>query len=125
MADNIGGEGLSPWTWALIGSIAGTAARANDWVDAHGKIAWKLFFADLSASGVIVIIAVLTSDWLRLPGPYSAGFASILTLVGLRVLRATAIQMVDIGVRAVSKRAGVDADPPAASPEDKSSEPKG
>lgn len=111
MADNLGETGMSPWAWAGIGAIAGTVARANDWIGADNKIYYKMLTADLSSSGFVVIVSVLTADWLRLPGPYAAGFASIATLVGIRALRDTALKVIDIALSAFAKRIG--ADPPA------------
>jgi hypothetical protein len=111
MSDSLGSGHLSPWTWAILGSVAGTVARANDWLGADGKIDKKMLIADLSSSGFVVIVSVLTADWMDLPGPYAAGFASIATLVGIRALRDTALKVIEIGLSGFAKRIG--ADPPA------------
>jgi hypothetical protein len=118
MADNLGGPHLSPWAWAGIGAVAGTVARANDWIGPDNKINLKMLMADLSSSGFVVIVSVLTADWLNLPGPYAAGFASIATLVGIRALRDTALRIIEIGLSAFAKRIGVDPAAPPAPPND-------
>jgi hypothetical protein len=108
MDSHLDSGGLSPWAWAGIGAVSGTVARANDWVGADGKVSYKMLTADLSSSGFVVIVSVLTADWLNLPGPYAAGFASIATLVGIRALRDTALRVIEIGVAAFAKRVGAD-----------------
>lgn len=114
MADNLGGHTLSPWAWAGIGAVAGTVARANDWIGANGRVDYKMLTADLSSSGFVVICSVLTADWMQLPGPYAAGFASIATLVGIRALRDTALKVIEIGLSGFARRIG--AEPPAPAP---------
>jgi hypothetical protein len=116
MAENLGEGGLSPWAWALIGSVAGTVARANDWVGSDNRVDRRMLVADLTSSGFVVICSVLTADWLSLPGPYAAGFASIATLVGIRALRDTALKVIDIGLSAFAKRIGADPPAPVAPP---------
>jgi hypothetical protein len=107
---------MSPWAWAGIGAIAGTVARANDWLTETGSVRVKMLVADLTSSGFVVIMAVLTADWFKLPGPYAAGFASIATLVGIRALRDTALKAIDIGLSGFARRIG--AEPPASPPAD-------
>ena len=114
MSDPMGSGHLSPWAWAGIGAVAGTVARANDWIAANGLVDYKMLTADLSSSGFVVIVSVLTADWMRLPGPYAAGFGAIATLVGIRALRDTALKVIEIGLSGFAKRIG--ADPPAPAP---------
>jgi cytochrome c oxidase subunit IV len=112
MAENLDPENarvaasLSPWAWGVIGGIAGTVARSNDWWSDKGGFQWRMFVADMSASGTIVIVAVLSVDWLNLANQYAAGFAAILALVGVRPLRDAATQLINIGVSVVAKRFG-------------------
>lgn len=113
MADPISGGSMSPWAWAGIGAVAGTVARANDWLTESGTIRPKMLIADLTSSGFVVIMAVLMADWFNLPGPYAAGFASIGTLVGIRALRDAALRVIEIGLSAFAKRVGGDPAPPA------------
>lgn len=116
MAEPIDSNSLSPWAWAGIGAIAGTVARANDWLDSSGRVQVKMLIADLSSSGFVVIMSVLTADWFNLPGPYAAGFASIGTLVGIRALRDAALKAIEIALAGFAKRIG--ADPPVPPPAD-------
>jgi hypothetical protein len=118
MAESLDGGNLSPWAWAGIGAIAGTVARANDWIGADNRVDYKMLTADLSSSGFVVIVSVLTADWMQLPGPYAAGFASIATLVGIRALRDTALKVIEIGLSGFAKRIGADPPAPAAPEQD-------
>lgn len=108
MAEPISGGSLSPWAWAGIGAIAGTVARANDWMDEQGRVRPKMLIADLTSSGFVVIMAVLTADWFHLPGPYAAGLASIGTLVGIRALRDAALKAIEIALAGFARRIGVE-----------------
>jgi hypothetical protein len=116
MAQNLGDGGWSPWEWAIVGSVLGTVVRANDWIGPDNRINRKMLVADLTSSGFVVIVSVLTADWLNLPGPYAAGVASIATLIGIRALRDTALRVIDIGLSAFAKRIGADPPAPVAPP---------
>jgi hypothetical protein len=111
MADNLDPEianaAMSAWAWGVIGGIAGTVARSNDWWSERDGFKWRMFVADLSASGLIVIVAVLAVDWLSFRAQYAAGFAAILALVGVRPLRDAAIQVINLAVRAIGRRMGL------------------
>jgi hypothetical protein len=110
MADNLDPEAvkasMSPWAWGIIGGIAGTVARSNDWWSEKDGFHWRMFVGDLTASGLIVIIAVLAVDYLKMPSQYAAGFAAILALVGVRPLRDAAIQAINLAVAAFGRRIG-------------------
>jgi hypothetical protein len=111
MADNLDPEivaraALSPWAWGVIGGIAGTIARSSDWWTEKNGFLWRTFVADMSASGALVILAVLAADYMHMPPQYAAGFASMLALVGVQPLRAGATRVLDFAVTMIGRRIG-------------------
>ena len=106
MADQMGGGDphLAPWLYGGAGAGLGLIARSKHWIDATGRWSWRVFSADVTSGGRIVVVAIAIAAALHLEGAYIAAISATMMWLGLDPLRDRALGLIDKLIDAVADR---------------------